>query len=509
MYDIMIYEADPTWEKWVPNSRRELHSEHATMDPNVLRKMLRSLAQTCRSLRAVALPLLWCVVHIETIDQLGILRETLRVSPGIATLIRSSCFLWEMSLDRFVVCEPDPPEYGSLLDMAFRNRNEMWESFGRKHRCEMVLEDPEGAEQHDSDDEGRYYFDYQGACFLQPGPPPYAVPGYRRLTDTLKPVDGRKFLISGPDSKGEDRLIKSADQFHACMTEIVQQLSAVEVFGWAGSVTPMSLDTLEALSKLSTITPLSVSFSGGRGVVHACKSSFLFTRRMSSSPSAVSVPFWNLTRKLQELRVSDLTGPFPRPTPTAAENAMGEQHGEGFTSFEIPAVLPAAEAERRALHQSVACRMFIEAAKGGNLRCIGSNMRVDAIFAMRAMLPYWAVIDEWGLFTDATWVKAALSLRALLAHASLWLGTTLESVARYDRRLTRQEVQQLQSYFETTGTPVLVEVEEGESQPVERYLPWLAEDAELAQKVADAWNGVLERGGADLIKCRCDKCLDN
>lgn len=42
--------------------------------------------------------------------------------------------------------------------------------------------------------------------------------------------------------------------------------------------------------------------------------------------------------------------------------------------------------------------------------------------------------------------------------------------------------------------------------PTDGYLVWLRDDAELAQRVADAWNAVVERGGADLIQCYCPKC---
>lgn len=45
-----------------------------------------------------------------------------------------------------------------------------------------------------------------------------------------------------------------------------------------------------------------------------------------------------------------------------------------------------------------------------------------------------------------------------------------------------------------------------DKRPVTRYFPWLLEDAELSQRVADAWNAVVRRGGADLVACRCERC---
>lgn len=50
-----------------------------------------------------------------------------------------------------------------------------------------------------------------------------------------------------------------------------------------------------------------------------------------------------------------------------------------------------------------------------------------------------------------------------------------------------------------------IELAGEERQPIELYLPWL-EEAELAQQVADAWNAVVDRGEADVVKCWCDLC---
>lgn len=120
--------------------------------------------------------------------------------------------------------------------------------------------------------------------------------------------------------------------------------------------------------------------------------------------------------------------------------------------------------------------------------------------------------------------QAALSLRALLAHASLWIGTTSVSDPRVDRRLSCQEIQSLRSHFELNPTPEYRpdcelslpplppgmrypdRYKKDSSPPVEHYLPWLAEDAALAQQVADTWNEVVGRGEAALVSCRCEKC---
>lgn len=57
-------------------------------------RTLRALSQTCKGIQSVVLPILWQTVHLDTVAELGRLRETLRVSPHLAYHIRSFCFLW-------------------------------------------------------------------------------------------------------------------------------------------------------------------------------------------------------------------------------------------------------------------------------------------------------------------------------------------------------------------------------------------------------------------------------
>lgn len=61
-------------------------------------RTLRALSQTCRSLRAFTLPLLWSVVHVEELDELARLRETFRVSPHLARHVHCFCFSWPTGL---------------------------------------------------------------------------------------------------------------------------------------------------------------------------------------------------------------------------------------------------------------------------------------------------------------------------------------------------------------------------------------------------------------------------
>lgn len=96
--------------------------------------------------------------------------------------------------------------------------------------------------------------------------------------------------------------------------------------------------------------------------------------------------------------------------------------------------------------------------------------------------------------------EAALALRPLLAHASLW------HTPRKDRMLTRQDVQDLQSRFEAAGVPKVARVSPEGLQTLGRYLTWLQEDGELAEQVADAWNAVVKRGGGNVVSCRGRDC---
>lgn len=218
---------------------------------------------------------------------------------------------------------------------------------------------------------------------------------------------------------------------------------------------------------------------------------------MTSLPT---VPLWKLTSKLKNLSF-DRHGPEYQDR----DEAIAEQLEGSYTSFELPAERPVAAKDRHALHENIATRMVIDAAKGGRLRCIEGGLEIQPPFAMRSLLPYWVGIEEWRVSSES-WAGAALSLRPILGHASLWLETTSSSGAREDRTLTRQEVQGLSQYFKTQPVPKLIMVSrEDEAQPIERYLPWL-EDEKLARQVADAWNAVVREGKADMIRCRCKKC---
>lgn len=50
--------------------------------------VLCSLSQTCKTLRALALPVLWSTVDIRTVDELARITKTLTASPSLAAYVR-------------------------------------------------------------------------------------------------------------------------------------------------------------------------------------------------------------------------------------------------------------------------------------------------------------------------------------------------------------------------------------------------------------------------------------
>lgn len=177
-----------------------------------------------------------------------------------------------------------------------------------------------------------------------------------------------------------------------------------------------------------------------------------------------------------------------------------------MSSFELPAELPTSKEEQDALRFSIAYRTIITAAPGGSLRSLKIIPSLEHPFAIRALLPYWLLIDPPSVSgCQGTWELAARTLRPALAHASLWLGANSDPGAREDRRLTREEVQSLHEVFSGAALPRFFRPR-GQYQAVMRYLAWMEQDEELAQQVADAWNVIEGRGKADENPCGCTKC---
>ena len=133
----------------------------------------------------------------------------------------------------------------------------------------------------------------------------------------------------------------------------------------------------------------------------------------------------------------------------------------------------------------------------------------------RALLPYWVQVKTWHpqLSEPSFWTLAAARLRSFLVLASLrrdWLqsNSSPHSSSGSTRLLTYQDLQAVHSYRENGGklprerySPQLAH-----QFVFECYLPWLLQDADLAQQVLDVWAAIVERGEADKVECPCVGC---
>lgn len=172
----------------------------------------------------------------------------------------------------------------------------------------------------------------------------------------------------------------------------------------------------------------------------------------------------------------------------------------------------------RGLHLSIAARTVTVAARGGQLTTLDfETSPLHTPYAVRTLLPFWIDIeswtfdmheyeireDDWSGILFVYWAHAAATLRHVLAYASRHL------ITREDRLLTCEDVRALlrhsddatfkqQAYHSIWYHSYNPDARDTQEAYIKIYLRWLAEDAELAQQVANAWNAVVERGEADL-----------
>lgn len=247
----------------------------------------RSLSQTCRRLRAVALPQVWEEVHVTTVRRLGLLRDILREQPDIASWVRVFAFSWNMKWD-YCTCEPYAEEYGSLLDMAFMDRGAVWE----EHRQRLRARPLSAFFQGNVDDEPHSSFVHNGVVYIEPGGPspgasaraaasqadaeamadPIVRAGY---SDSMErkffPYAGPNINRSGPDGKGQDLRIRNVQEFNDSLVEIVAQLQSLDTFAWQCPVTPMPVGVFRALKNGKKLASLKLDMDCKRKNVHACK----------------------------------------------------------------------------------------------------------------------------------------------------------------------------------------------------------------------------------------------
>lgn len=243
--------------------------------PRVTLLLLRSLSQTCRSLRAYVLPLLWRTVHISSISELGRLRDILRSTPSIAPLVRHFSFFWDMNED-YHRCNPYSEEHGTLLDMAFIDRGALWERIRDENNCKARSRYVKHRFNRPTN-----FFELDEATYLEPGELPRSADEDNRFSDynelldddewraanrewdlvehSCYPYAGANINRSGPDGKGEDRRIKNASDFISCMEELMIQIAPTLVnFGWwcpVTQITPRIFEALKDAKELSILYP--------------------------------------------------------------------------------------------------------------------------------------------------------------------------------------------------------------------------------------------------------------
>lgn len=179
------------------------------------------------------------------------------------------------------------------------------------------------------------------------------------------------------------------------------------------------------------------------------------------------MPFWNISQRLTSLEIlcDDILvegGVYDR---------VSEQIEETFAAVETPAPKPFINSAAYAsYHVAVICRTIIAAARGGRLRHLSCDDNAQYAFAIRALVPFWVHIQDWdgSEYLARGWLRAAASLRPLLAHVSLWGTSPSLDAAREDRSLTGEELQSLDSHFEQEELPRLYDYEKIKASGVRR-----------------------------------------
>lgn len=228
-------------------------------------------------------------------------------------------------------------------------------------------------------------------------------------------------------------------------------------------------------------------------------------------PNALTVPFWEISHRLKALEadVKYLSLRDPHYLRLKEQAEMSSTNSAAL----MEAFKEQCPDDADEFHRLLACQTIIAAARGGQLRRLKPHCETPHPFAIRALLPYWVSVEDWGVQATQAhtheWIRAAVALRPLLAHASLWLGTSPTSDMRSSRSLSAQDVQSLSSHFQEEGRPIVhpsMWSNLDSTYTIKRYLPWLAEDSTLSLQVADAWNAIVDCGEADRISCRCIRC---
>lgn len=166
-----------------------------------------------------------------------------------------------------------PEEYGSLLDIAFQDRLEMYEAQKLRNVDPMCQTDQRGTIWAES-----YFYDDDGRPWVEPGWAERKEDGDHdeadiRDEDTCEAGDRYCYNYHGggvgPDGRGKDKLIKNGRDLESCIVEIVAQLTSLESLCWKSPVLPMPVAIGEVLQAARHLTGLHVSLYLPRQGCHA------------------------------------------------------------------------------------------------------------------------------------------------------------------------------------------------------------------------------------------------
>lgn len=181
----------------------------------------------------LVLPTLWKYVEIDDVGRLGQLREVLRASPYIRAHVRYFAFMWCLSgMERYVDYYHDET---SLLDLAFLNRNRLWQNLAEQHGCIVC-------EEENSDGDVRTYFIHRDKRYNKP------------------PED---LSHNGPDCRGEDKRITTPEQLKDCISEAVSYFSSLHGFDWRAQMISLPTTICDMLANLTTLRHFSLMLERG------------------------------------------------------------------------------------------------------------------------------------------------------------------------------------------------------------------------------------------------------
>lgn len=229
------------------------------------------------------------------------------------------------------------------------------------------------------------------------------------------------------------------------------------------------------------------------------------------------MPLWEIASQLRCL-IIDLDGASDLPNPMK-RGALPIIAKSELASIDAPTAPLSAQGD---VIYAMAGRTIAAAAQGKQLEVLVIGEACERglwkPFAVPGLLPAWVRIKKWITdneilefyqLTEAdweeveskTWAGAAMLLRRALFHVA-------RSPEARARHLSGSEVQSMHKEFTAHELPRLVKPCAGgedsrmvSGSTIELYFRWLRDNAELAQQVVDAWNDVVERGGAYDCKC--------